>query len=254
MEYGGGRLRGDEDRKTLAVVCAAERAPVLLPRCCPSHADPLDAWSVSSYPIDPPAELSAFQVASAVLVDCADPALGVAECVRLVPLALPIAVVTSNELSSRAKERAGIQTVFTPSFRAEEIARFLSLAVSPAYPESRVERVSSANIAIHARVRLDRARRTVIVHGCETVLSFQKFELLCYLVDRAGTAVAATELVKHGLLRPSQAQRLKGLVQELRARLGPAGELIRPVPGYGYRFDFQAQPDGAGVAHGALSA
>jgi hypothetical protein len=43
--------------------------------------------------------------------------------------------------------------------------------------------------------------------------------------------------VRAGLLRPTQAQRYRGLIMELRDRLGPARDLIRRVPGYGYRLD-----------------
>lgn len=63
-----------------------------------------------------------------------------------------------------------------------------------------------------AGVMLDRARRTLTVLDREDQLSAQKFELLCYFVDRAGVAVSGAELVRAGVLRPSQASRLKGLM------------------------------------------
>jgi DNA-binding response OmpR family regulator len=94
------------------------------------------------------------------------------------------------------------------------------------------------------RVFLDRVARTLFVDDQEETLSTQKFDLLCYLLDRPSAAVSAGDLVRHGVLRPSQAQRFKGLVQELRRHLGPARDLIRPVPGYGYRIDLGVDVSG----------
>jgi len=93
------------------------------------------------------------------------------------------------------------------------------------------------SVALGTGVFVDRSRRTLHIDGHEQGLSAQKFDLLCYLIDHEGTAVRAIELVRCGILRPSQAQRFKGLIQELRARLGSYRDRLRAVPGYGYRLD-----------------
>jgi DNA-binding response OmpR family regulator len=92
--------------------------------------------------------------------------------------------------------------------------------------------------------------RRLSVLGQEQPMSVQKFELLCYLADRAGRAVDPRELVKSGVIRPAQVQRIRALIAELRGRLGPASSLITTVPGFGYRLDL---PRGVTSAKGAGS-
>lgn len=102
-------------------------------------------------------------------------------------------------------------------------------------------RIQGTPTAITPQLSIDCGARTLWVDGREATISAQKFDLLCYLVDRAGIAVQASDLVREGLLRPSQAQRYKGLIQELKSRLGSARDLIRVVPGYGYRLDIPGE-------------
>jgi DNA-binding response OmpR family regulator len=170
-----------------------------------------------------------------------DLALAVAECTRLKGFGAPIVLVSHEEPSRSALHRAGIDSVVPSGVSLSDLEDVLSSPVRGPRRDSSVMLASSATVALNELVVIDRARRLLLVDGREQVLSAQKFELLCYLVEKAGVAVGAQELVKCGLLRPSQASRFKGVVQELRARLGPARTLISAVPGYGYRFDFETE-------------
>jgi DNA-binding response OmpR family regulator len=162
---------------------------------------------------------------------------GIAECTRLRELGAPVALVSREEPAQRVLDRAGITAVLPSSASSSEFVELVSSLLGAPQRDSGVVLVAEL-IALNEHVHVDRARRLLLLDGREVSLSAQKFDVLCHFVARAGIAVGASELVKAGLLRPSQAQRFKGLVQELRVRLGPARDLISAVPGYGYRFEF----------------
>ncbi|MGC4093577.1 MAG: hypothetical protein QM756_37900 [Polyangiaceae bacterium] len=122
----------------------------------------------------------------------------------------------------------------------------LLLQSSPSSDESGL-RPALEGTLLGSSVILDRRARTLWVEGSEVVISAQKFDLLCYLLDRAGAAVCSADLVRDGLIRPTQAQRYRGLIQELKRHLGSARDLIRSVPGYGYRLDLSAPVPECGV-------
>lgn len=188
-------------------------------------------FALFSLPIEPPVRLASFEGAAAIVIDGrANALVAMAEAARLRETGLPIGLLTHADGDESAALRAGISaTLREPCNEAELKSFFEGLNRRP------FSRAKS--IALGSGVFVDRLRRTLLVDGQEQELSAQKFDLLCYLVDHEGTAVGATELVRCGILRPSQAQRFKGLIQELRARLGSCHHRLRAVPGYGYRLD-----------------
>lgn len=88
---------------------------------------------------------------------------------------------------------------------------------------------------------VDRRAREVLVDGEHRRLTAIKFDILCYFLDNIGRAIPADELVRKGILLASQRSRYKCIVFELRRSLGSAADLIRVVPGYGYRMDASAE-------------
>jgi DNA-binding response OmpR family regulator len=193
--------------------------------------------------MDPPVDIGWLSAAGVVLVDgTLDLALGVAECARIRPSGVPTALLAPGGVSvDRAARRAGVSHVFSGPVRRTALEHILSCVTLP-----RVGKPTGTSSADSSRldtidlipgVTVERCRRTLRVLGKEQALSAQKFDLLCYLLDKRGVAISATELVRSGILRPSQAQRYKGLIHELKVHLGPARDLIRPVPGFGYRFE-----------------
>lgn len=84
---------------------------------------------------------------------------------------------------------------------------------------------------------LDLEGRCLRVGRVEHSLTKAKFDLLAYLVQHAGRAVSAEELVRAGVFAPSQRARYRAIVLELRDKLGEARSVIHTVPGYGYRFE-----------------
>ena len=93
------------------------------------------------------------------------------------------------------------------------------------------------------QVRLSRScvvdldARCLRIGDAERRLTREKFELLEYLLRHVGHAVSADQLVRAGILSRSQRMRFRAIVLELRNKLGDAREVIRTVPGYGYRLE-----------------
>lgn len=199
---------------------------------------------VLEVPFDPPCEPEALARHSAVFLDaCSDVPLAVAECARLRAggLSLPITLLTREPRWLRAAaDRVGATRVFRVPLAGDEVREFVRRCRSGEDIELGREvghEEREQRLDVGPDVVLDRAARRLSVRGAEQPISVQKFELLCYLADRPGRAVDPRELVRAGVIRPTQVQRMRALMAELRDRLGPAGALIRTVPGFGYRLD-----------------
>jgi DNA-binding response OmpR family regulator len=195
-------------------------------------------------PFDPPCDAEALAGTTAVFVDaCSDAALAIAECGRLRAggLLLPLLLLAPEPgRLEQAAARAGATRVLSMPLSLEEIREFLEPGealqdAGPGQGHAGLQR--EGTIGFGAHVVLDRVARRLSVLGHEQPISLQKFELLCYLADRPGRAVEPQELVKAGVIRPTQVQRIRALIGELRDRLGPAASLITTVPGFGYRLD-----------------
>lgn len=188
-------------------------------------------FALFSLPIEPPVKLASFAGAAAIVIDGrANALMAMAEAARLRETGLPIGLLTHGGREESAALRAGISATLREPCNEVELKVFLDELSREPFSRAKSR-------ALRCGVFVDRSRRTLLVDGHEHELSAQKFDLLCYLIDHEGSAVGATELVRCGILRPSQAQRFKGLIQELRARLGSCRHRLRAVPGYGYRLD-----------------
>lgn len=194
------------------------------------------AFASSSFPLDPPPEVVKLRPFDALVVGAdGHPLLALAECARLRSTFtdLPVALLgpRGSELEAAA-ERAGALFMH---HRAADQAPWIQLAALVAARRHALRAAGQAWISAHLCV--DRTARVLYVDGEKRSLTAAKFDLFCYLVDNAGRAVSARELVQRGLLLPSQASRYKGLIAELRQHLGIERDCIRAVPGYGYRVD-----------------
>jgi DNA-binding response OmpR family regulator len=175
---------------------------------------------------------------SLIIIDgSVDFALAIAECARLNTLEpdLPVVlIVPQAEVKSSATKRSGAAELVCAPIHPRKLVEVASKFIGG--PASGTMRAASIT-HLGKQVILDRTGRRLWIAGEEQALSSQKFELLRYFADHPGKAIDARELVRAGLLRPTQAQRYRALIMELRERLGPARCLLRVVPGYGYRLD-----------------
>ena len=89
------------------------------------------------------------------------------------------------------------------------------------------------------RLAVDTARRAVWVDGRRATLTNREFDLLTYLLDRAGAAIKRSEILRQvwGNAYDGSTRTLDVHVRRLRVKLAPLGQQIVTARGYGYGFD-----------------
>ncbi len=85
---------------------------------------------------------------------------------------------------------------------------------------------------------IDRGAHRVVVDGGDVTLTATEYRLLLVLVERQGRVQTRPQLLEAVWdAQPDiQTRTVDMHVQRLRAKLGPAGEMIETVRGFGYRF------------------
>ncbi|WP_298438611.1 response regulator transcription factor [Geobacter sp.] len=88
-------------------------------------------------------------------------------------------------------------------------------------------------------VTIDTARHQVVVSGEEVVLTTTEFKLLLNLAERLGRVQSRDLLLKNvwGYNYVGDTRTVDTHVTRLRTKLGPAGDLIRTVRGFGYKME-----------------
>jgi DNA-binding response OmpR family regulator len=212
------------------------------------------AFVLLSFPLEPAPELANLRQLDALVIAADErPLLSLAECGRLRACLpdLPVALLGRQQADELgvAAERAGAL------FLASSVPLASSWEALPGLlAERRAASAHASRVWVSERLCLDRTRRVLYLDGEERTLSAAKFDLLSYLFDNAGRAVSARELVRRGLLIPSQASRYKGLIAELRHHLGSERDCIRAVPGYGYRLELREPASPLRTQNAPLSA
>ncbi|HEY0780751.1 MAG TPA: response regulator transcription factor [Gemmatirosa sp.] len=99
------------------------------------------------------------------------------------------------------------------------------------------EHVAGDDVLAIGPIRIDRAAMTVDADGRRVDLTPTEYRLLVMLAERRGRVQARTHLLETvwEAAPDIQTRTVDMHVQRLRAKLGPAGELIETVRGFGYR-------------------
>jgi DNA-binding response OmpR family regulator len=146
---------------------------------------------------------------------------------------LPVIVVTARgDLEDRLKAfDLGAQDYVTKPFFVEEVLARVRVRVGGGEERDVIE---------FGGVRMDRTARELSRDGDPLALTPYEYELLEYLVERAGRAISREVLSKQ-LVRGNpnaNARSVDSHVAKLRKKLGDeASEHIRTIRGLGYRFD-----------------
>jgi two-component system phosphate regulon response regulator PhoB len=103
---------------------------------------------------------------------------------------------------------------------------------------------STHNVVTIGSISIDRSAHRVTVDGAEVELTPTEFKLLLLLAERKGRVQARSHLLQSvwDAAPDIQTRTVDMHVQRLRAKLGPAGDLIETVRGFGYRFNDEATP------------
>ncbi len=98
--------------------------------------------------------------------------------------------------------------------------------------------VSGGSTLAAGPIAIDRSAHKVAVEGSEIDLTATEYKLLLTLVERRGRVQTRPQLLETVWeAQPDiQTRTVDMHVQRLRSKLGPAGDLIETVRGFGYRF------------------
>lgn len=88
-------------------------------------------------------------------------------------------------------------------------------------------------------IAIDPDRHTVAVAGEEIVLTTTEFKLLLNLAERLGRVQSRDLLLKNvwGYNYVGDTRTVDTHITRLRTKLGPAGDLIKTVRGFGYKME-----------------
>jgi two-component system, OmpR family, response regulator len=191
-----------------------------------------------------------------------DGAAGLAAARRLRPVAclLDIALpgLSGTEICRRLRESGDWTPVIFLTARDDEVDRIVGLELGaddyvtkPFSPRELVARLravlrrADGGPAAAERPRtvgpitLDPGRRAVTVEGTAVQLTSTEFDLLAHLVGRPGRVFTREELLASvwGYAAHAGTRTVDVHIAQVRAKLGPAGSLIRTHRGVGYACD-----------------
>ena len=89
------------------------------------------------------------------------------------------------------------------------------------------------------RVTIDTERHLVAIDGAEVVLTTTEFKLLLNLAERLGRVQSRDLLLKNvwGYHYVGDTRTVDTHITRLRTKLGPAGDLIKTIRGFGYKME-----------------
>lgn len=121
----------------------------------------------------------------------------------------------------------------------------LVLRVRNILRRSRTKAAERRNIIEVGDVEIDREAHTVSLDGAPIDLTATEYKLLLTLADRRGRVQSRAQLLETvwESAPDIQTRTVDMHVQRLRAKLGPSGELIETVRGFGYRLRRTADGD-----------
>jgi two-component system phosphate regulon response regulator PhoB len=98
--------------------------------------------------------------------------------------------------------------------------------------------VAAGSQLVAGPITIDRSAHRVMIDGKELVLTATEYKLLVTLLERRGRVQTRPQLLETVWeAQPDiQTRTVDMHVQRLRTKLGPAGDLIETVRGFGYRF------------------
>ncbi|MBS1828853.1 MAG: winged helix-turn-helix domain-containing protein [Acidobacteria bacterium] len=114
--------------------------------------------------------------------------------------------------------------------------RMAVLDFGPGSVDAWLSGLVAAEIGVRVDGLLDLESRELVVGDKRTPLSTLEFDLLCYLQDRCGKAVARAELLQQvwGRRTASESNVVDVAVRAIRKKLGPRASMLTTVRGFGY--------------------
>lgn len=167
-----------------------------------------------------------------VVLDVGLPGIDGLEVCRRIGGRIPVIMLTArDELADRvAGLELGADDYLAKPFSPRELTARIKAIIR------RTRRSEAEPTLVLGSVTLSPAAREVLVGGFEVELTQREFDLLEYLLRRAGQVVSRDELLEAvwGFLSPGETRTVEVHIAQLRKKLGDP-TLIRTVRGIGYK-------------------
>lgn len=148
-------------------------------------------------------------------------------------LSVPIIMVTARRAEDdRLRGFAeGVDDYVTKPFSPRELVARVGAVLR------RAERAESLDTVSIGELKVDMRRREVRLEGTVLPLRLREFDLLAYLVSRAGEVCSRADLLDHVWGRDFEGDErtIDTHIRRIRDALGDAGRVIQTVWGIGYR-------------------
>lgn len=150
--------------------------------------------------------------------------------------AIPVIMLTAKgeEIDRVVGFEVGADDYLVKPFSTRELLLRMKAVLRRTAGDQPVERT----IAV-GPLEIDTARHRVTVGGEEITLTTTEFKLLFTLAERLGRMQSREHLLQHvwGYHHTADTRTVDTHITRLRNKLGPAGDLIRTVRGFGYKME-----------------
>jgi two-component system phosphate regulon response regulator PhoB len=117
--------------------------------------------------------------------------------------------------------------------------RELSLRIKAILRRCDVEQPREQTLLTIGAININTERHQVISAGAEVELTSTEFKLLAYMAERRGRVISRDQLLQNvwSYNDVGDTRTVDTHITRLRSKLGPPGELIKTVRGFGYKME-----------------
>ena len=128
----------------------------------------------------------------------------------------------------------GADDYVTKPFSVRELLLRIKVAFRRSSREEQDDR-----IMVMGPLVIDTGRCQVTVNGEEAIFTTTEYKLLCALVESRGRVLTRDHLLRHvwGLHTGTDSRTVDSHITRVRTKLGPCGEYIKTVRGFGYKME-----------------
>jgi two-component system, OmpR family, phosphate regulon response regulator PhoB len=186
-------------------------------------------------------ELVSSELPDLVLLDIMLPIVSGVEVCKLLKKqkstqGIPIIMLTAKgeEIDRVIGFEVGADDYVTKPFSMRELLLRIKVAQRRVNREDQDDR-----ILVMGPVVIDTSRCLVTVNGEEVILTTTEYKLLCALAERRGRIQTRDNLLKQvwGYSSNTDTRTVDSHITRIRTKLGPGGELIKTVRGFGYKME-----------------
>ena len=149
---------------------------------------------------------------------------------------IPVIMLTAKgeEIDRVVGFEVGADDYLIKPFSTRELLLRVKAILRRTAPDSQDDKVLQVGTIL-----IDLARHTVSVEGEEVTLTSTEFKLLCTLTERLGRMQSRELLLRQvwGYSHTADTRTVDTHITRLRSKLGPAGDLIKTVRGFGYKME-----------------